>query len=132
MDILETLSAVQLATESKKMGRMVTTMTEWALLAQSYIIQLISCLVNFFQEAHGRFPLLVIARIFRYVYKYCTMYPPQKQHTPPGFWSAGCKTFVIFLWQVVHYLARSCQKATALAAATFRLSTPCCMGIITV
>ena len=50
MDILETLSAVQLATESKKMGRMVTTMTEWALLAQSYIIQLISCLVNFFKK----------------------------------------------------------------------------------
>ena len=25
-------------------------MTEWALLAQSYIIQLISCLVNFFRK----------------------------------------------------------------------------------
>ena len=43
--MLETLSAVCSATESKKMGRMVTMMTEWALLAQSYIIQLISCLV---------------------------------------------------------------------------------------
>ena len=43
--MLETLSAVHSATESKKMGRMVTMMTEWALLAQSYIIQLISCLV---------------------------------------------------------------------------------------
>ena len=30
------------------------------------------------------------------------------------------------------YKRPSCQKATALAAATFRLSTPCCMGIITV
>ena len=28
----------------KKMGRMVTTITEWALLAQSYIIQLFSSL----------------------------------------------------------------------------------------
>ena len=48
--MLETLSAVHSATESKKMGRMVTTMTEWALLAQSYIIQLSSCLVNFFKK----------------------------------------------------------------------------------
>ena len=48
--MLDTLSAVYSATESKKMGRMVTTMTEWALLAQSYIIQLSSCLVNFFRK----------------------------------------------------------------------------------
>jgi len=36
------------------------------------------------------------------VYKYCTMRMPQTQHTPSAFSSAGCKTFVIFLWQVVH------------------------------
>ena len=51
--MLETLSAVHSATESKKIGRMVTTMTEWALLAQSYIIQLSSCLVNFFKNPIG-------------------------------------------------------------------------------
>ena len=45
VDRLDTLSAVLAATESKKIGSRVTTMTEWALLAQSYIIQLISCLV---------------------------------------------------------------------------------------
>ena len=33
------------ATDEKKIGSSVTTITEWALLAQSYIIQLISCLV---------------------------------------------------------------------------------------
>ncbi len=30
------------------------------------------------------------------------------------------------------YRALNCQNATALAAATFRLSTPCCIGIMTV
>ena len=35
---------------------------------------------------------------------------------------------VVFLF----YFARSCQNATALAAATFRESTPCCIGIRTV
>ena len=50
MLILETLSAVHSATELKKIGRMVTTMTECALFAQSYIIQLSSCLVNFFNK----------------------------------------------------------------------------------
>ena len=44
---------------------MVTTITEWALLAQSYIIQLFSCFVKFFSTpAHflsgtpGRIPAL--------------------------------------------------------------------------
>ena len=73
MDILETLSAVQLATESKKMGRMVTTMTEWALLAQSYIIQLISCLVNFFRKPMGETPPFRYCTHCARVYKYCNI-----------------------------------------------------------
>ena len=32
----------------------------------------------------------------------------------------------------IFYLLESCQKATALAAATFRESTPCAIGILAV
>jgi len=36
-----------------------------------------------------------------------------------------------FLYMTVQFLGRSCQKATALAAATFSESTPLDIGIIT-
>lgn len=40
------------------------------------------------------------------------------------------KTFFSLL--IIFYFLDNCQKATALAAATFRESTPCAIGIFTV
>ena len=82
------------------MGRMVTTMTEWALLAQSYIIQLISCLVNFFRKPMEENLRICYCTHFACLYNYCNILLRQKQQAPPTFRSAGRKSFVIFLWQI--------------------------------
>ena len=57
------------ATDEKKIGSSVTTITEWALLAQSYIIQLFSSLVY-------PFSIGTHLVLFRFAKKpYCTMTP---------------------------------------------------------
>ena len=56
-------------------------MTEWALLAQSYIIQLISCFVNFFRKPIGENLRFVIARIVRACTNIVT-FSPDKNNTP--------------------------------------------------
>ena len=75
-------------------------MTEWALLAQSYIIQLISCLVNFFRKPMEENLRICYCTLFACLYNYCNILLRQKQQAPPTFRSAGRKSFVIFLWQI--------------------------------